>query len=82
MFPNLEYKKKKKKIRTTNRTSKDLWDKNKQSNICVSEIPRRRRKKMNKPNTLRNNFLQKGKESEGKNMYIYVYIYIYIFPSS
>ena len=37
---------------------------------------------MNKPNTLRNNFLQKGKESEGKNMYIYVYIYIYIFPSS
>ena len=45
MFPNLEYKKKKKKIRTTNRTSKALWDKNKQSNVCVSEIPRRRRKK-------------------------------------
>ena len=34
---------------------------------------------MNKPNILRNNFLQKGKESEGKNMYIYVYIYIYIY---
>ena len=35
----------------------------------LSGIPRRR-KKMNKPNILRNNFLQKGKESEGKNMYI------------